>query len=482
MLSPEEVATETTGFMPITARLGVKGWSHLDAVILAALATEFPLLLIGPHGTAKTYLVERLADALRLSFRHYNASLLNYDDLVGIPIPEEGNEQLRFITTPGAIWDAEFVFFDEISRCRPDLQNKLFPIIHEKRVVGLNLPRLRFRWAAMNPPSPDSPDLDTASSTYYLGSEPLDPALTDRFPFVIPVPGWRDLSREDRRQILGLNENIADTSFMLTDMVAHCQTLIPQVEAEAGAWLTDYLVCVMDLLDKAKLPQSPRRARMLMRSIVAVHAARMVLEGEAASLDESAEIALIYGMPQTATEVPPSPATIVAVHKQAWEIANKLDDEAWRQILEEPDPIKRVPLAEELQVSDEDLSRLITQSLNVDASEARKVGLATAIFLAFRTHRALTPAAWEPLVKLAARVLLPRTGSLNAAPNSPNGTLWAEIKPWALKRRQESDIGLLEVNFILGGFPELWQQYNWQEALAKFRDDLKLFGVQELNS
>jgi MoxR-like ATPase len=483
MLTPE-VATQSIQTTPITARLGVLGWSHLDAVIVAALATEAPLLLIGPHGTAKTWLVERLAQVLGLSFRHYNASLLNYDDLVGIPIPEEGNEQLRFITTPGAIWDAEFAFFDEISRCRPDLQNKLFPIIHEKRVVGLHLPRLRFRWAAMNPPSPDSPDMDAASSLYYLGSEPLDPALTDRFPFVIPVPAWGDLSREDRRLILRgqFAHNGTEPALLLAEIVVQCQGLIHQVEEQASEWLTDYLICAMDLLEKAKLPQSPRRARMLMHAITAIHAARIVLEGEDASLDESAELALVYGMPQTATEVPPAPATLVAIHKQAWEIANKLDDEAWRQILEEADVIKRVILAEDLQVNDEDLSRLITQALNVDVSEARKVGLATAIFLAFRGHRALTPAAWDPLVKLSARVLLPRTGSMNAAPNSPNGTLWAEIKPWALKRRQEGEIGQLEVNYVLGGFPELWQQYNWQESLDKFRNDLKLFGIKELNA
>ena len=143
MLNEKEVIRKAS----ITATLEVQGWQHLDAILLSALATNFPVLLIGPHGTAKTLLVERLAEALGLSFRHYNASLLNYDDLVGIPMPEEGNEHLRFITTPGAIWDAEFVFFDEISRCRPDLQNKLFPIIHERRVVGMNLERLRYRWA-----------------------------------------------------------------------------------------------------------------------------------------------------------------------------------------------------------------------------------------------------------------------------------------------------------------------------------------------
>ena len=131
--------------LSVTAALGIQGWTHLDAPLLAALATESPLLLIGPHGTAKSLLIERVARALGMTMRHYNASLLNYDDLVGIPLPDEGGSSLHFVATPGAIWDAEFVFFDEISRCRPDLQNKMFPIIHERRVVGIRLERLRHR-------------------------------------------------------------------------------------------------------------------------------------------------------------------------------------------------------------------------------------------------------------------------------------------------------------------------------------------------
>src|SRR5258707_12845884 len=101
----------------ITQSLGIQGWGHLDPVLLASLATRSPLLLVGPHGTAKSLLIERIAGALGLSMRHYNASLLNYDDLVCIPIPEKGNDIIKFIATPGSIWDAEFVFFDEISRC-----------------------------------------------------------------------------------------------------------------------------------------------------------------------------------------------------------------------------------------------------------------------------------------------------------------------------------------------------------------------------
>ena len=150
----QEVTTRTTS---ITQGLDVLGWSHLDPVLLASLATEAPLLLVGPHGTAKSLLVERIADALDLSLRHYNAALLNYDDLVGIPMPDEDGVNLNFIKTPGTIWGAGFVFLDEISRCRSDLQNKLFPIIHERKVVGIALEELRHRWAAMNPPAPEDP-------------------------------------------------------------------------------------------------------------------------------------------------------------------------------------------------------------------------------------------------------------------------------------------------------------------------------------
>ena len=148
-------------------QLGVVGFSSIEAPLLAALATDSPLLLIGPHGTAKSLLLNKIAEALDLSFRHYNASLLNFDDLVGFPLPS-ADGTLQYVKTPAAIWGAGAVIFDEISRCRPDIQNKLFPIIHERKVQGLPLVGLQYRWAAMNPPDRDEED------SGYLGSEPLD--------------------------------------------------------------------------------------------------------------------------------------------------------------------------------------------------------------------------------------------------------------------------------------------------------------------
>ena len=123
-------------------RLGLYGLGGIAPVLVAALATEEPLLLIGSHGTAKSLLLTRVAVALGLEFRHYNASLLNFDDLVGFPLPGKDG-CLEYIKTPAAVWGAGAVIFDEISRCRPDIQNKLFPIIHERRVQGISLEGLR---------------------------------------------------------------------------------------------------------------------------------------------------------------------------------------------------------------------------------------------------------------------------------------------------------------------------------------------------
>jgi hypothetical protein len=182
-----------------TQPLGLEGWAAYEPVLIAALASGEPLLLIGAHGSAKSFLLERLAQSLGLEYRFYNASLINYDDLVGFPIPDEERKSLRYISTPSAIWDAQVVFFDEINRTRPELQNKLFPIIHERRVQGIKLDRLIYRWSAMNPP----PSVDGMDDTQdiYLGAEPLDPALADRFAFLIEVPTWQHLTDVQKRAV-----------------------------------------------------------------------------------------------------------------------------------------------------------------------------------------------------------------------------------------------------------------------------------------
>ena len=57
----DKIATTPTSF---TTALGLRGWESLEPALLASLATETPLLLIGPHGVGKSELVEKTAQAL----------------------------------------------------------------------------------------------------------------------------------------------------------------------------------------------------------------------------------------------------------------------------------------------------------------------------------------------------------------------------------------------------------------------------------
>ena len=327
--------------------------------------------------------------------------------------------------------------------------------------------------------------MPTQGVTQYLGSEPLDPALADRFPFVVPVPDWKQLSKAERRRLVSWKDQVdvmdADPDWhpeVLRELVAETASLIPLVEAEVNEWLTDYIVLVVDLLEKAQLPQSPRRARMLARSVAAIHAARRVLEGDDAELVDSTELALVYGLPQTASEVPPSEATIVAVHKQAWEIASLMDDDRWRVVLEEKDPLQRVLKADELGFNDLDMSRLITQALGAETSEARRAGLGTAMFLTYRLRRNLAATAWEPLAGYASKLMEPRHMQQPLRPGA-DLNIWNDIKDWLTSFEQgNGPQAILERNFVLAGFPEWWRKENWREALDRFRADLMTFEVQ----
>ncbi|MCS7072108.1 MAG: hypothetical protein NZM00_11420, partial [Anaerolinea sp.] len=264
-------------------------------------------------------------------------------------------------------------------------------------------------------------------------------------------------------------------------LVERCARLIPELWDDLRDWVADYIINAVNLLDQAKLDQSIRRARMLAESVIAVQAARLVLEGEDADLETSAALTLTNGLPQIASDMPPTSGQILAIHRQAWEISCLSADDIWRQVLEELDPVKRVVLADQLDLSDADISILVTQALSAVHSDARKVGLAAAMFLAFQRRRDLTPAAWEALFRLGGKVLEPRTFNVVLRPGAITD-LWNDISSWLPVQEDVSLVSQrLERNFVLHGFPELWQKYDWKQALADLRADIDLFRLDEVN-
>jgi MoxR-like ATPase len=323
----------------ILRTLGIVGFDALEPVILAALATETPLLLIGPHGTAKSLLLTRLCEAMGLVGRHYNASLVNYDDLIGYPLPDDAG-RLRFVQTPASVWDAEAVFIDELSRARADMLNRLFPIIHERKVQGMPLARLRYRWAAMNPPA--NPDAEASDDAGYLGSEPLDPALADRFGFVVEVPAWKLLADADQLAVITSTDGpVPETArHALAAALSEIAHELPILEDCSGPVVAKVVRDMMHHAATAGVPLSGRRASMLYRNILAVHAARSVAH-PASTLEDSSWTAVAASIPQRAQGKPVDLARLMVAHAAVWKTVNLSDTDPRRILAREHDPVRR---------------------------------------------------------------------------------------------------------------------------------------------
>ena len=320
-------------------QLGVVGFSSIEAPLLAALATDSPLLLIGPHGTAKSLLLNKIAEALDLSFRHYNASLLNFDDLVGFPLPS-ADGTLQYVKTPAAIWGAGAVIFDEISRCRPDIQNKLFPIIHERKVQGLPLVGLQYRWAAMNPPDRDEDD------SGYLGSEPLDTALADRFPFVIDMPAWRTFTKEQQLEVIQSEDQSIDPvhAQRLVQAIARTKALLALTSEALEEGMAAYVQTMFALLLQAGIALSPRRCAMLYRACLSVNAAAMAIDSKV-SVTDTTLLALRSSLPQRALGIAISEVKLLSAHKEAMRLIQLAPNDPFKAILCESDPVEKIRLA-----------------------------------------------------------------------------------------------------------------------------------------
>lgn len=382
----------------ITEPLGLFGWSHLEPVILAALASESPMLLIGKHGSAKSFILERLAESLGLEFRCYNASLINYDDLVGIPVPVNNNTSLSYISNPNSIWDAEVVFIDELNRTKPELQNKLFPIIYDKRVQGTNLTKLKYRWAAMNPPSNDDDDEDELS---YIGAMPLDPALADRFPFIIEVPTWEDLNDADKKNML-LDNHLGKHEFPvdiheLIKKTKYCYKSLLETSEES---ISKYIITLMELLKNSFGYFSARRATMLEDSLIYLFAASKVLN-EHFKLDTSfhnvAYLHIQNSLPNIANEVIDK-TLLMNICQQALKLAD-LDESIEKDILLISDPIERlkVLIKNKKVVEIGIVNDTITTSLSKIPDNKIRRAMALFIYLSFRTNRNIHAAVMETL-------------------------------------------------------------------------------------
>ncbi len=308
---------------PYLRDLGVFGFDRYEIIILAALVSEDPLLLIGRSGTGKTFLLNSLSEALGLEHRHYNASLISFDDLVGFPYPDNENASVRFLETPATVWGAESVLIDEISRCKPEHQNRLFSLVHERRIQGIALRKLRFRWAAMNPAAKDQSDLES-----YTGSEPLDPALADRFALFVNAVDWDDLNEEERIAVTSPSGEgkLAAVNDRLKEHIEGCRKRFVTILEHCPQGVLDYVTTAVTALNGAKVRISPRRSRLMARSLLA----SIVLKG--GFQERIARLVLECSMPHATWGSTVAKNILDAAHRLAWDAASK-SGQRWVELL-----------------------------------------------------------------------------------------------------------------------------------------------------
>ena len=437
-------------------RLGVYGFEPVEKVILAALITLDPLLLIGRSGTGKTFLLNSISEALGLVHRHYNASLISFDDLVGFPYPDETRTSIRYMETPATIWKAESVLVDEISRCKPEHQNRLFSLVHERRIQGMQLENLIYRWAAMNPCIVDEDD-----NSDYLGSEPLDQALADRFGLIVEVGDWEYLSKEDQRLVAnpaGDGEPSDDNGRLkcwleqarsrFTTLLEEFRPVIKVIEQgktpdngmpHQHSRMIEYVVAVMKALLDAGIRISPRRSRMLTRNLLAAY----ILDNEQFISETFSQI-LTCTIPHLAWGVRIDPVKVHAAHRLAWDLGCKTGKDLWlHSFLMENDLSRQIKMLYREAPSPDAATMAVNQFLQSTKKDAAAI-FAVALYPAAAMGKSpLSAEGVNDLGKVAQRVLsVDGTVSWQAAIKSseshhPEYTRYGEVTATLTGKRKE---------------------------------------------
>ena len=248
-------------FDAILNEYGIFGYDSISKPILAALVSKEPILLVGEHGTGKTLLAEKLSIALGVSvaedkkeFNAYDASKSLFEDVIGFPNPNAlKNGKLEYIESEMTIWNKKFILIDEISRANPSMQNKWLEIIRSRRVMGVNIPNLQYIFSAMNPIG-------------YLGVNPLDLALADRFSLIVSVPS--SFGRDDLSKIINSNKSCGESSSKeLFDLISAIDKISKNLKPSNNNIIDNFIMDFSYKLEELGLMFSPRRAAMLKKNL-----------------------------------------------------------------------------------------------------------------------------------------------------------------------------------------------------------------------
>lgn len=297
--------------MSVFEKIGIYGMkSDQEDALLACLLTGDPALLIGKQGTAKTGLVLALGTAMRESTRRshpdspdawykchaYDASKINFEDLIGFPNVEALKEgKVDFTRSPMTVWDKDLVSFDEFNRQLPERQNNIFELVRSRTCMGMPTD---VKWVinCMNPFG-------------MAGTEELDEALVDRHQWFIYVNDFHSLGDKDKVSVVqhvghhdapalkrvwqqterdfdvtddgSINERLADAGDMIIQIMHEASAQYSALEAGVGDAYAVFVARFLNTLNHDqqgkdwKVDLSGRRGGMVHRGLLAFRAVQL---------------------------------------------------------------------------------------------------------------------------------------------------------------------------------------------------------------
>lgn len=170
--------------LPTFDELGVYGWTPAQqSMMWAAVLSGRNIALFGKHGIAKSMLARKICQSLGWQFRYYDAPKTELTQVAGIPNPSKlAQGVFEWVGHGSAVWGADLIFIDELSRGARDVQNLFLEIMQERSL--------------QNQPLSVKTVLATLNPEEYRASFELDAALKDRFDFIFEPPVRLELKSE----------------------------------------------------------------------------------------------------------------------------------------------------------------------------------------------------------------------------------------------------------------------------------------------
>jgi MoxR-like ATPase len=248
----------------------------------------------------------------------------------------------------------------------------------------------------MNPCSADQSALEE-----YAGSEPLDPALADRFALFVEAVDWSALDDGARRRIAdpcGEGRVATDGGQLRTNVEGWRAEFLRRVDACPELVLA-YATTAVTALNGAGLRVSPRRSRLLTRSLLGAS----IVSGKPTS--DLFRLVLESSLPHVTWGTHASAEVVAAAHRLAWDTATAAEDRWIHAFMGEPSLARKLAILVDECRSLDSGSQAVAQLATAEPRE-RAAAFAFAVYPAAAMGKLPVGAEGvNDLAKLAAPVL-----------------------------------------------------------------------------